>query len=182
MKVHSETQHAAADRRTGDEGAGLLAPLLVDRSAVPAWLPPGQGGSGVVVGELVGIIDDGPTPLVSYPGQGGSRAVPARSTVDVYGPHIGRQVVLTFENADPTKPIIMGVLARSDAHADTLKRTEVEADGERLVITAAKQLVLRCGKASITLTSAGKVLIQGTYVSSKSSGANGIKGASVNIN
>ena len=47
---------------------------------------------------------------------------------------------------------------------------------------AKKQLVLRCGQASITLTEAGKVLIQGSYVSSRSSGINRVKGGSVQIN
>ncbi len=35
------------------------------------------------------------------------------------------------------------------------------ADGERLVLTAEKEIVLECGKASITLTRAGKILIRG---------------------
>ena len=41
---------------------------------------------------------------------------------------------------------------------------------------------LRCGKASITLTRAGKVLIRGAYLLSRSSGVNRIKGGSVQIN
>jgi hypothetical protein len=59
---------------------------------------------------------------------------------------------------------------------------EIEADAERLIVSAKDQLVLRCGKASITLTKAGKVLIQGTYLSNQSSGVNRIKGGSVQIN
>ena len=42
--------------------------------------------------------------------------------------------------------------------------------------------MLRCGKASITLTREGKVLIKGAYLSSRSSGVNRIKGGSVQIN
>ena len=42
--------------------------------------------------------------------------------------------------------------------------------------------VLVRGKASITLTREGKVLIRGTYLSSRSSGVNRIKGGSVQIN
>jgi len=59
---------------------------------------------------------------------------------------------------------------------------EVDADGQRLFVTAKQQLVLRCGAASITLTKAGKVLIQGSYVSSRSSGVNRIKGGSIQLN
>jgi hypothetical protein len=59
---------------------------------------------------------------------------------------------------------------------------ELENDGERLIVTAKTQLVLRCGKASITLTNAGKVLIEGAYVSSRSTGVNRINGGSVQLN
>ena len=51
-------------------------------------------------------------------------------------------------------------------------QVDVDADGQRLVVSAKEQIVLKCGKASITLTKAGKVLIQGAYVLSRSSGVN----------
>jgi hypothetical protein len=51
-----------------------------------------------------------------------------------------------------------------------------------MIVSARKQLVFRCGRASITLTEDGKVLIQGTYLSSRSSGVHRIKGGSVQIN
>ena len=50
------------------------------------------------------------------------------------------------------------------------------------MFTAESEIVLRCGEASITLTRAGKVLIRGTYLLSRSSGVNRIKGGSVQIN
>ena len=53
---------------------------------------------------------------------------------------------------------------------------------ERLIVTAKEQVVIRCGKASITLTRAGKVLIQGEYVLSRSAGVNRVKGGSVQLN
>lgn len=58
----------------------------------------------------------------------------------------------------------------------------VADDVERLVLSASKEVVLKCGAASITLTQAGKVLIRGADVVSRSSGSNRIKGASVEIN
>ncbi len=62
-------------------------------------------------------------------------------------------------------------------------QVEVDADGERLVVSAKEQLVLRCGKASITLTKAGKVLIEGSLRAvSRSTGVNRIKGGSVQLN
>jgi hypothetical protein len=61
-------------------------------------------------------------------------------------------------------------------------QVEVDADGERMIVSAKEELVLRCGKASITLTKAGKVLIKGSYLLSRSSGVNRIKGGSVQLN
>jgi hypothetical protein len=140
--------------------------------------------SGVRVGILIGLTDEGRTPLVIYPGQVGSAAVTARATLDLHGAHVGRSVVLMFEDEDPRRPIIMGCLAQQEGAAMQTRaaQVEVDTDGERLLVTAKEQLVLRCGKATITLTKAGKVLIQGTYVSSRSSGVNRIKGGSVQLN
>ncbi|WP_431257437.1 DUF6484 domain-containing protein [Roseateles chitinivorans] len=64
----------------------------------------------------------------------------------------------------------------------TRRGQSVTVDGERVVLNGAKQVELRCGEASIVLTAAGKILIKGTYVLSRSSGANRIKGAFVDIN
>jgi hypothetical protein len=136
---------------------------------------------GVVIGELVAVIDEGRTPLVAVPGHA---AVRARATVDVHGAHVGRQLALMFENADPALPVIVGIL-RTDGQPTVESSpgtVDLEADGERLIVSARQQLVLRCGKARITLTRAGKVLIEGTYISSRSSGVNRLKGGSVHLN
>ena len=136
----------------------------------------------VVVGELIGFVES--RPLVLYPGQPGTAAVAADSIVDLHAAHVGRRVVLAFEQGDAGRPVVMGWLRgeRSSAEVHAPGAVEVDADGERLLVTAKEQLVLRCGHASITLTKAGKVLVQGKYVSSRSSGVNRIKGGSVQIN
>jgi hypothetical protein len=59
---------------------------------------------------------------------------------------------------------------------------KIEVEGKRVVLSAADEIVLRCGKSSITLTRAGKVVIRGAYLLSRASGVNRIKGASVQIN
>ena len=61
-------------------------------------------------------------------------------------------------------------------------RLEALVDGEPVVIEGAERIELRCGKASITLTKEGKILIKGTLISSESSGAHRIRGGSVDIN
>ena len=170
----------------GDQGAPLEAApadqllTLLDR---PTKGSTGSFG-GVVVGELLGIKDDGRTPLVSYPKQQGPAAVAARSVVDLHAAHIGRQVVLVFEESDPARPIIIGALrATQDLPFQTRPgQVEVDSDGERLIVSAKDQLVLRCGTASITLTKEGQVLLRGTHLSTHASGVNRIKGGSVQIN
>jgi hypothetical protein len=145
---------------------------------------PRTRSDGVLVGRLVAFKDDGTVPLVTYVGQIGSAALAARSTLDLHGLHVGRDVVLMFEHGDPVRPVIMGCL--HDPHARSLPeqpgQVEIDVDGSRLVVTAKEQLVLRCGKASITLTREGKVLFHGTYVSNRSTGVLRLKGGSVQIN
>ena len=162
-------------------GADLLRPMM---EAPPARPPDAASPGGVVIGELIGMTDEGRTPLVLFSGQHGSAAVRARTVVDLYGPHIGQPVVLMFDTGDTTRPIVMGVLRQAVGWplAEPPAQVEVDADGERMIVSAKEQLVLRCGKASITLTKAGKVLIEGSYVSSRSTGVNRVKGGSIQLN
>jgi hypothetical protein len=154
---------------------------LPDQAASAA---PSAAAGGALVGVLIGFTDDGRTPLVIFPGQPGSAAVGARSTQDLAGSHIGREVVLVLEGADPRRPIIVGCMQRAPGWplSEQSGQVEVDVDGRRMTVSAQEELVLRCGQASITLTQAGKVLIQGTYVSSRSSGVMRIKGGSVQLN
>ncbi|MEP7306563.1 MAG: DUF6484 domain-containing protein [Acidobacteriota bacterium] len=158
--------------------AELLRPLLGDVTT-----PRISASADIVIGELVGIRDGGQTPLVVLPGQQGRAALEARSTIDVHAAHIGRKVVVILDGSDLGRPIILGVLrSPGPSLADPAGQVTVDSDGERMIVSAKRQLVLRCGKASITLTSAGKVMIEGTFVSSRSSGVNRVKGGSVQVN
>jgi hypothetical protein len=164
----------------------VLSPLLQGPAlSLFDLTPPLQGPvHGVIIGTLLAMTDNHQTPLVSFPGQPGSAALRARTVVDLHGPHMGQGVVLMFECGDVHRPIVMGVVRGATGWplADKPATVDVDADGQRMLVSASEQLVLRCGKASITLTKAGKVLIDGTYVSSKSSGVNRVKGGSVQLN
>lgn len=179
MKVAEQIVNESAVAHATPGGRDLLLPLVSGQVTGGA-----HSFGGVVVGELIAIVDEGSTPLVVFPGQQQSAAVRARAVLDLHGTHIGKPVVLVFEDGDPARPIVLGVLRH--AAVSTLQPSpglvEVDADGERIVVSATEQLVLRCGKASITLTKAGKVLLQGTYVSNRSSGVLRLKGGSVQIN
>jgi len=98
---------------------------------------------------------------------------------------IGRSVVVLFDSGALQAPIIMGVIephALADLQPTPESGVVVHADGERHLITAEREIVLRCGEASITLTRAGKVIIKGNYILSRSTGYNKIKGAAIDIN
>jgi hypothetical protein len=131
--------------------------------------------NGIVRGVLVGIAEEG-EPLVDFVSNMSKAPLPAICTIPVTSADIGREAVLMFEDGDTARPILIG-LVESGRRARTAL-----IDGEQLTIMASREIVLRCGEASITLTRAGKVIIRGAYVLSRSSGANRIKGASVQIN
>jgi len=133
-----------------------------------------------VRGLVTGITRAG-TVLVSVPENSAGETVAAGSAVAIGTADVGREAVLLFEDGDPKRPIIVGILRPADAVRDP-SGIEVTADGKRVTITAEEQIELKCGDASITLTRAGKILIRGTHVVSRSSGANRIKGGSVEIN
>ena len=133
---------------------------------------------GVVTGSVVGILPGG-EPLVDFPGNPAA-PVAARTTVPIDARAMSREIVLVFEAGDPSKPVILGILRDSKRPAP--ENVEITADGRRLTLAADREIVLRCGKASLTLTREGKVILQGTYVSSRSSGVNRIKGGTVEIN
>lgn len=131
------------------------------------------------VAVLAGFDGNGQA-LVQLPGIAASDPVPARQTCPLGLEDVGREGVVIFENGDPARPIILGLLQAPSAPVPPAVR--LSPDGGRLEFAAEHEIVLRCGKSSITLTSAGKVLIRGAYLLSRSSGVNRIKGGSVQIN
>jgi hypothetical protein len=134
---------------------------------------------GVAIGRLEGFTAEG-APLVLLPAVDGDRPLAARSTAPLAAADLGCAVAVLFEAGDPARPIVIGRLLEPPAARPA--PPEARLDGERVVLEAAREIELRCGKASITLTRAGKVLIRGAYVSSRSSGVNRIKGGSVQLN
>lgn len=134
---------------------------------------------GVVIGALVGFAEDG-APLVDFPGNPNDDPLIARTTTVLSRDVVGREVALLFEETNPTKPILIGPIIQPQSQI--LRKLSIDRDDERLELIADREIVLRCGDASITLTRAGKVLIRGAYISSQSSGVNKVKGGAVHIN
>ena len=139
--------------------------------------------TGIVTGKLVNITPAGEPIIELASSLEGNIA--ARSIVSLNQQHMGNDVVVVFDNGNPTAPIIIGVIQNTKENqieVESNRPEECEIDGERITFTAEKEIVLKCGKASITLTKAGKILIRGAYLLSRSSGVNRIKGGSVQIN
>jgi hypothetical protein len=95
----------------------------------------------------------------------------AQSLVPVPVAAVGRLAAVTMMD---DQPLILGLIQPP--------QPEVEADGEKLVLEARREVTLRCGKASIHLTADGRVTIRGTQVLSRSDGPNRVQGASVQLN
>jgi hypothetical protein len=171
-------------RRTGKSG-----PALSLLRQAPARI------AGHLVGELV--ASDSPDLLVTFPNNPHG-PLSARSTLDL---PVGRgttpvPVLLVFEQERSDRPIIVGVLRDSSASSDAAgaqvahvalapqeaRSAEALVDGKRVVLSAEDEIVLRCGKASITLRRNGRVVIRGVYVETRAEGVNRVKGGSVQIN
>ena len=154
----------------------------------PAVVKPSPENSAVLIGTL-SAWDEADNPLVDYPNNPSGCFLPAQTIVPLNQAALGREVALMLVDGDPRQPLIIGLLqparrgeAPAEPSATVRPPSTAEVDGERLVFTAKQEIVLQCGKASLTLTKAGKVLIRGTYLLSRSSGVNRIKGGSVQIN
>lgn len=164
----------------------MLKPSIV--SILPAVSEPHQAGSllAPLIGRLVGIEDQ--QPLVDA-GQG---PTPARLLARVDARALqqpdrwGCEVLLVFEQGDPTRPIIVDLLLPATAALVSIELNaqdqELVVDGKRIVFEAEQEIVLKCGEGSITLSRDGKIVVKGTQLISRSTGVNKIKGGSVQIN
>jgi len=84
----------------------------------------------------------------------------------------GQNCTLIFHNGQLHSPVVHGVIQQPDHHQRP-KHLELEA---------AESITIQSGKASLTLTEDGDVLIRGKRVSSESTGINQVRGGSVKLN
>ncbi len=138
---------------------------------------------GVVIGLFLSINNEG-LPLVAFPGNPDETAIVARSTTKMQSEDIGCEVALLFEGGNLRLPLIIGKIQHTEEEQVVHENepATAEMDGESIVLSARQNITLKCGKASITLTKSGKVILRGAYLLSRSSGVNRIKGGSVQIN
>lgn len=153
----------------------------------------------IVIGSISGMDGIG-QPLVIYAGSPEGEPRVAISTVAVTRADVGRQIALLFADGSLKQPVIMGFIhsplyalletglqqaeeGKAEEDGDEASRATVaHVDGRRVVIEGRDEVTLKCGESSITLTRAGKIIIRGKYVLSRSSGVNRIMGGSVQVN
>ncbi len=133
-------------------------------------------GEGVSIATFAGFNSDGHF-LVAL--SDNLEPIKALSTIGLAENESGAKIVVAFERNNVRSPIIIGRLQEKTI---PVASPHFKVDGERVVLHAEREIELRCGEASIVLTKAGKVLIKGNYVLTRSRGANKIKGAYVDIN
>ena len=144
--------------------------------------------SGIVIGSLAGCSQDG-RPMVYYPGIPTGKPLEAIATNNLGDQKPGVEVALGFVDGNPVLPIVLGIIQTTGLPDPSAppeiaqdQSVNVQIDGERLTLSADREIVLQCGKSSITLTRAGKVILKGAYLSTHATGVNRIKGGSVQIN
>jgi len=146
-------------------------------------LPGNSRISGIVIGRLSEIDENG-QPRVHYDGMAPDESLAALSTERLTDQDLGCEVALSFVEGNPAHPLILGLIQNPELQEQSGREKEVNVhlDGEKLTLTADREITLKCGKSSITLTRAGKIIIKGAYLSNYSTGVNRIKGGSVQIN
>lgn len=151
---------------------------------------------GVVLGWVAGM-DARRGLLVDFPGNPGG-AVAARTILSLDAATLEaavkdrRGAVLQFEDGDPRRPVLMGLLQPTAATPmiDALlaappaakERLTARVEGKRVVLEGKDEIVFRCGDATIILRRNGAVLVRGKEIESRSSGRSVIRGRKVALN
>lgn len=128
-------------------------------------------------------VDKAGRATVDYPGNTHG-PMPARSAIRLRAGELEAAgarpaVLLLFEDRAARRPVIVGLVGDS-LLAPREPETVVESD--RLVFSGRREVVIRCGDGSITLTADGRLVIKGRELVSRAKELNRIRGATVAIN
>ena len=99
------------------------------------------------------------------------------------------EAVLLFEEGDPSRPLLIGLLRSAAPLLDALLAGPLPAeekvarvDGTRVAIEGKDEVVLQCGKASLTLRRDGRVVLRGVNVVTQADQVHKIRGGKVQVN
>ena len=141
----------------------------------------------VIVGQFIGL-DEQQRPLITSSCHINPVVAQAIVTINDDPLLLSGNNVILFMGGDI--PIIMGFIADtlSPKHQSSsgllgdVLTSSLHVDGKKINLQAQNEVVLKCGKSSLSLSRNGKVTIKGTNITTRSSGANKIKGANVQVN
>lgn len=155
------------------------------------------GESGRVMGPKVGRIvsgGDGAPLRVDYPGNR-LGPLPARVAGALSEEALARaardrdDALLLFEDGDSSLPIVVALLRSATPLVDAALAAALpsapriaRADGRRVEIDGKEEVVLRCGRASLTLRADGTVLLRGVNIVTQAARVQKIRGGKVQIN
>ncbi len=155
-------------------------------SEVPAWA---HEGAQAHTGHLTGIDDEGRLLFRPEGSMGDPIAVaigmPVADGTLVKAARQQSRAMVIRTGDTPARWVLVGLVReRLSTQAVTARpgQLEVAMDGETLRLTAERDIVLKCGEASLTLRKDGKIVLSGTNVLTASRGPNRIKGASIALN
>lgn len=155
-------------------------------SEAPAWA---REGAEAYTGHLTGIDDEGRLLFRPEGSMGDPIAVAigmpvADGTLVKAARQQSRAMVIRTGDTHARWVLVGLVRERLSTQAVTARpgQLEVAMDGETLRLTAERDIVLKCGEASLTLRKDGKIVLSGTNVLTASRGPNRIKGASIALN
>lgn len=180
-KVRVETRGAT---KTGSTSAGDAAELMQSLLGTHASMADVAAVEPLIHGVLVGVLHDfdaAGQPRIVVRGRIEQPQV-ARAACALSPGQEGRQCALLFEGGDPTRPLIMGVLHEPVITIHALGASTTVQEAESFNLEAERAIELRCGKASLRLSSDGRIELRGTTVVSHATGLNRIRGASIKLN
>jgi hypothetical protein len=170
------------DRHRDDDAVAVLElPEIVNSEANAIPERAMARVAGIVLGRLMALRAPD-WAMVTLKGRESDPPIRARRLVGLTASDRGREVALMFEGGDPGKAVIIGCVEQLSGIELGVSKEPVTIDAETIVLTSDKEIVLRCGDASITLRKDGRVVVRGAYVETRASGVNRIKGGTVQIN
>ncbi len=100
-----------------------------------------------------------------------------------------QEAVLLFDRDDPRRPLLVALLRSESPLVDGMLSGPLppgpkvlRVDEKRVLISGQEEVVLQCGKASLTLRRDGRVVLRGVNVVTQAEQVQKIRGGKVQIN
>src|SRR5690242_980176 len=129
-----------AGRSIEDDGQTAVIDILGSEGGTSIQGRTSAASKGMVVTGMISGFDRSGAPIVTFGGGGRTRTAVARRTISLRQCRRGGEVVLILDSITGA-PIIIGVL--QDQASCSLDRPDAIVDGERIVLNADKEIVLK---------------------------------------